>query len=322
MALQQATLIEFQRFKATRCKLSYHLIVEIAREILRSGELGIFDQNYRDRANKKIIEKVHYQWAISFAEKHNIVIRHRKGKHSVSPEKQAEIEKGVVRFLALLKKAFEQGELDQKTLSNMDETHFIIDMDDKKSLGFVGDEEVRYAKIVSGGEGMTMVVHISGGPEGKVETPMIIFQNASSNYPIRNLPDEVPGVCYRTGPKGWMDKSRFAEWMEEDRILQPIDVIRTIAVDNCGGHGPKGHTERIAMAIKNKKVRLLYLPPNATHLVQAVDSFIIKKLKQLWMAAWNRKNFELIRAEEYQNASRGASSGSGKLKNPGKSFFF
>ena len=74
------------------------------------------------------------------------------------------------------------------------------------------------------------------------------------------------------------------------------------------------------MAMKNKKVRLLYLPPNATHLVQAVDSFIIKKLKQLWMAAWNRKNFELIRAEEYQNASRGASSGSGKLKNPGKSF--
>ena len=41
-----------------------------------------------------------------------------------------------------------------------------------------------------------------------IEAPMLIFMNSSSNYPIRGLEDNIPGVYYRMGPKGWMD-----QWM-------------------------------------------------------------------------------------------------------------
>ncbi|DAZ96362.1 TPA: hypothetical protein N0F65_008012 [Lagenidium giganteum] len=39
----------------------------------------------------------------------------------------------------------------------------MIDFDTGKTLGFVGEKSIKYADVVSGGEGMTMVVRISGG---------------------------------------------------------------------------------------------------------------------------------------------------------------
>jgi hypothetical protein len=52
---------------------------------------------------------------------------------------------------------------------------------------------------------MTMVVRISGGRRSLIEAPMLIFKNGNSTYPIRGLDDNILGVSYRIGPKGWMD---------------------------------------------------------------------------------------------------------------------
>ena len=43
-------------------------------------------------------------------------------------------------------------------IENVDETHFIINMDNGKSLGFRGDDTIKYADVVSGGVRITMVV--------------------------------------------------------------------------------------------------------------------------------------------------------------------
>ena len=73
----------------------------------------------------------------------------------------------------------------------------------------LGDSTIRYAKVVSGGDSMTMVVRISGGRRAMIEAPMLIFTNTNKNYPIQGLEDNVLGVCYRMGPKGWMDQTIF-----------------------------------------------------------------------------------------------------------------
>ena len=47
---------------------------------------------------------------------------------------------------------------------NMDETHFVINVDNGRTLGVQGgDNDVMYADVVSGGEGMTMMLCITGG---------------------------------------------------------------------------------------------------------------------------------------------------------------
>ena len=48
-------------------------------------------------------------------------------------------------------------------MENVDETHFVVNLDNGRILGFRGDTIVKYDEVVSGGESMTMVIRISGG---------------------------------------------------------------------------------------------------------------------------------------------------------------
>ena len=45
-------------------------------------------------------------------------------------------------------------------MENIDETHFFINMDNGRTLGFRGDSNVKYADVVAEGEAMTMVVRL------------------------------------------------------------------------------------------------------------------------------------------------------------------
>lgn len=67
------------------------------------------------------------------------------------------------------------GELDENYQENMDEIHFLINMNNGRTLGFRGDREVKYAEVVSGGVPITMTVKITGGVHAKICTPFLIF---------------------------------------------------------------------------------------------------------------------------------------------------
>jgi len=62
------------------------------------------------------------------------------------------------------------------------------------SKGFMGVTTVKYVEVVSSGESMTMVVHISGSRCATIETPILIFSNENRSYPIQGLIDNIPGV--------------------------------------------------------------------------------------------------------------------------------
>ena len=80
-------------------------------------------------------------------------------------------------------------------------------MDSGRTLGFAGDVEVKYSDAISGGESMATVVRLSGGRNARIEPPFMVFFNKNRDYPLRGVPDDVPGVAYRTGPKEWMGSS-------------------------------------------------------------------------------------------------------------------
>ena len=143
------------------------------------------------------------RWVQSFCERYDIVSRKQTGKLDCCEEKQDSIERAVGYHLGELMRQFDSGDLDEDFVFNVDKTHFLVKMDNGKTLGLLGDKTVKYADVVSGGEGMTMVVKIAGGVNAQLELPMMIFQNAQDNYLIRGVPDDITGVCYLTGKKGW-----------------------------------------------------------------------------------------------------------------------
>ena len=84
-----------------------------------------------------------------------------------------------------------------------------------------------------------MMVRISGGRDAIVEAPFMIFQNANRSYPIQRVPDNLPGVSYRSGPKGGMDRTVFPQYLSGKKVIRPLPHgrKRILFVENCSGHG-------------------------------------------------------------------------------------
>ena len=154
---------------------------------------------------------------------HSIVLLSQRGQLTCSLKKKLQIKRATSYHLGVLQRGFESGIFDKNLIENVDETHFVVNLDNSRTLGFRGNTTVKYAEVVSGGDSMTMVIRISGGRRSMIKASMLIFTNSGSNYPIRGLEDNIPGVCYRTGPKGWMDQALFAKFFAEPRAFQ-VDI--------------------------------------------------------------------------------------------------
>ena len=318
--LHEKLIDEFTRLRKAGLKFSPSMLRLLARRILIDSEES-FSAKYLDERNGRvIIEKITFRCIQSFMERCGIVSRAQTGKLMVSKEKMEYIEREVAYHLGRLSREFTDGTLDEGLVENIDETHFIINMDNGRTLGFAGDNNVKYADVVSGGEGMTMVVRITGGPYARIEPPMIIFCNSKRSYPIKGVADNVPGVSYRTQPKGWMDREVFVQWLQNERAIRadPLGRKRVIFLDNCGGHNETIQAQR---ALQKLNATIRFLPPNSTDLCQPAYSFIISKIKDEWTHLWDEKKIDLIEAGAWQKNSKSPSGSSGKLKNPGKRFF-
>lgn len=132
----------------------------------------------------------------------SIVSRAQTGTFQPSKMKTELIQCEVSYHLRVRRRAFQSGTLDDNCVFSSDETHFVVDINDGRALAMKGDDYVKFADVLNRDQGITMMVMLGGGSSARMEITFIIFQNKNSWYPMRGLPDEVPGVCYRTGPKG------------------------------------------------------------------------------------------------------------------------
>lgn len=309
---------DFERLRSVGVKFNTSLLLLHAKKLVSDAPPESSYFNVRMRNGKTVVEHLTIRWIQSFMAANRIVLRSQCGKLSVSPEKQLHIEKSVAFHLGKIKRAFENGDIDEDNIENADETHFVFNMDNGKTLAFIGDKEVKYADVVSGGEPITMMVRLTGGKNASIQPPMIVFKNQSRSYPIRGLQDNVPGVCYRSSPKGWMDYKTWIEWLSEPRAIKKKvnGKKRTLFVDNCSSHVQNDYVTSLLTSINTE---LEKFPPQATDLVQPADSFVIQKIKDAWRRLWDKYKFEQIQKGNWKNGSNGE--GSGFLQNPGKEFF-
>ena len=94
---------------------------------------------------------------------HNIVLLSQTSHLTCSPEKEIQIKRNTVYHLGVFKRGFDSGLFDESLMENIGETHFVVNMDNGRTLGFRGDTSTKYAKVVSSGDSMTLIVQILGG---------------------------------------------------------------------------------------------------------------------------------------------------------------
>lgn len=154
----------------------------------------------------------------------------------------------------------------------------MINMDNGTTLGVRRNDVVKYAGGTSASEGMETMVHISRGVCSYFKTPFMIFQNNDRNYPIRSIKDNIPGVCYRTVSKGWIDRRVITLWVQERSALSPLanKRKRVIFLDNyaCNFVTPK-----LKLNLDEINKELSFFPPNSMDLIQLANCFIIQKIE-------------------------------------------
>lgn len=80
----------------------------------------------------------------------------------------------------------------------------------------------KYAYVVSRYDGMTTMATLSGVFDGTMDVPLMVFKNPSRFYPIRGLPDVVPGVAYLFSTNSFRDLTLFFKWVNERKIFQAL----------------------------------------------------------------------------------------------------
>lgn len=123
------------------------------------------------------------------------------GKLQLSRTKDDFILKEVAFYLGLMCRAFRSSEAHEDNVENADKTYFVLNMGSCRTFGFKGEEQVNRVDVVSGGKGMTMVAHLSGGRDSRIENAFMVVKNQGRHYTIRDVPDAIEGVFYRTGQK-------------------------------------------------------------------------------------------------------------------------
>ena len=157
--LHDELLGEFARLRSAGVKFSAKMLLVLAREILMRSIYFEFSPYFREaRSGKCLIDMLTLSWIQAFMARFNIVGRTQTGKLLVSQAKQTYIQQTIAFHMGELQRGFIQGDLHDDLVENVDETHFIVNMDNGRTLGFRGDDAVKYADVVSGGLGMTMVV--------------------------------------------------------------------------------------------------------------------------------------------------------------------
>ncbi|KAE9318212.1 hypothetical protein PR003_g18289 [Phytophthora rubi] len=154
--LYRLLLTEFQRLHRAGVKLSNQLVAEMDVVFIEDSEYPRFNARLTVKG-KPFTSMLTPRRIQDFLERYNIVYRRHKGKKQVSLEMQMQIDKDVAKHMGELKRQFEDGTLIPDEQYNMDESHFVIDLDDGKTLDFVGAQSVKYRSIVSEREGSFIV---------------------------------------------------------------------------------------------------------------------------------------------------------------------
>lgn len=175
-----------------------------------SDEQKLYHQSANSKRNQ-LVGIITFRWVEYFTVKQNLVIRRHVGKHAVSPGKGTFLRKTVAFHLVMLKRGFKSELFHEDLNKHADETHFSFRMDNGRTIGFRGDECFKYADVVSGNEGIKMMVRLAWKKNARLETPILVFKILNCAYPIQGVADEFPGVFYRSGIKKRMDGLVFVE---------------------------------------------------------------------------------------------------------------
>lgn len=130
---------------------------------------------------------------------------------------------------------------------------------------------------------------------GNHKLPLMVIGKSAKPRVLKNMDMNNLKVHYRSQKKAWMNSELFTEWFEEKFVPSVkkfckdnnLPVRALLLVDNAPCH-PSGEE------LQCGDIKTIFLPPNATPLIQPMDQEILQNLKQ----GYKKRLLEKILSEE------------------------
>lgn len=143
------------------------------------------------------------------------------GKSLISIEKRHSINWHIAYHFGKIFRDFQCNIQRQGNRWYEDGTFFKIHLHTNNTLALKGYTKVKYEKMVSRYERITLLVLLNGSVIARLEPCFVIIKRTSQSYSIWNFLKGVPVVSYRSSAKSWMEKRLFPKWLRENCLLRP-----------------------------------------------------------------------------------------------------
>lgn len=163
--------------------------------------------------------------------------------------------------------------LDHSRVFNMDETAFQKQLKSKKMVAVWGSNNVWSTEPTAN---FHLTIVACGSAAGFVVPPAFVLPGKTvSSRLLENC--EVPGAAVTTSPSGFMNTDLFEVWLHFFANSVPSSIQRPLVLilDGCASH----YSAKVVDTAAHLSIMLVFLPPNATHLLQPLDVAVFATLK-------------------------------------------
>lgn len=210
-------------------------------------------------------------WLQRWKKRHGIHFAH------ISGEQMSADASGATDFKTKFNKIVETEKLSPEQVYNMDETGLNFKL--LPETTFLSSHEKSASGFKKNKERVTVAVCSNAAGTHKI--PLFVIGKSAKPRALKNVnPSSLP-VYYRSQKSAWMNADLFKEWFDLEFVPKVKDHLRSInlpikailLLDNAPTH-PQN------IICQSADIKIIFLPPNVTSLVQPMDQGVIESLKR------------------------------------------
>ena len=213
-------------------------------------------------------------WARLFLKRHADLLTQRHCQN-ISRQRAALSPKDFRGYFTRLERTIEG--VPPRNIINYDETNLT---DDPKTKQQIFRKGIKHAERIMSTTKVCTSIMFAATATGDMLPPMVVYKGVRMQ-PAWQIGGPIDAE-YDCSPSGWFDAELFIRWFKTVflRFIRrlPKDEPKVLIGDNAPSH----MSVDIVRMCEDNNVRLVFLPPNATHLLQPLDVGIFRPLKVVW----------------------------------------
>ncbi|XP_052130730.1 jerky protein homolog-like [Frankliniella occidentalis] len=227
-------------------------------------------------------------WFQKFKKRHGVRVLHIEGERLTANEIEARA------FIGNFEEELEK--FDMRDVYNFDESGLFWKSVPTRTYVHAGETRADGAKVRKD----RVTIGVCANATGSHKLPLLMIGKAKHPRALKAYWNhfEKMRIIYKHQSSSWITAEIYTDWIRNYFIPLVEQRQKTegrsgeilLLVDNCAAHKLVGEEADIA-AIK-EKVKIWFLPPNTTSLIQPMDQGIIIKLKRCFQKRFLRKVLE------------------------------